>query len=43
MEQEPGKMMSVVLDRETHQMFTNAWRNEIKYGKMGTGRATKEM
>ncbi len=25
-------MLSIALDKQTHRKFTNAWRNEFKYG-----------
>ncbi len=31
---------TVVLSRADHQLFTNAWRQEIAYGPLGTGRAS---
>jgi len=36
-----GKMLSQVLNPETHQAFTNAWRKLIPYGE-GTANATRE-
>jgi len=36
-----GKMLSQVLNHETHQAFTNAWRKLIPYGE-GTANATRE-
>lgn len=26
------EMLSIALDKQTHRKFTNAWRNEFKYG-----------
>ena len=29
-------MLSIALDKQTHRKFTNAWRNEFKYGTVYT-------
>lgn len=39
--QKAGQMLSIVLTKEEHQIFTNLWRKFIPYGK-GTREATPE-
>ena len=29
----PNQMLSIVLDKDTHRRYTNAWRRALKYGK----------
>ncbi len=36
----PSEIPCVIITKEQHQLYTNAWRAEIEYGMRGTGTAT---